>query len=166
MEPEPVTSFLLKDHLREITMMDSSAEMVKIMNEKISAAEAKNMKALHFDLEKEKWTGEKFDMLITQMVLHHVLDIDNIIRKFYNILNPGSYLAVADLYPEDGSFHGEGFTGHKGFDTNMLADILREQGFGNISARKCFEIEKKSPAEKSLKFDIFLLIAYRPNILT
>ena len=151
-----ITSFLLKDRLKEITMMDSSTEMVKIMNEKIISAKAGNLKPVLFDLEKEEWTGVKFDLLITQMVLHHVSDLDNIFRKFFNIINPGGYLAVADLYPEDGSFHGEGFTGHKGFDTNMLADKLREQGFGNISARKCFEIEKKSPAEKSLKFDIFL----------
>ncbi len=106
-------------------MLDSSAEMVKIMQEKVKAANAINLKPLLFDLENEEWTGDKFDLLITQMVLHHVVDLDNIFSKFYKIINPGGYLAIADLYPEDGSFHGEGFAGHKGFDIDTLADRVK-----------------------------------------
>ena len=138
-----ITSFLLKDHFREITMMDSSSEMVKVMQEKIKVTNSQNLKPLLFNLEKEEWKGESFNLLITQMVLHHVNDLDNIYRKFYEMIKPCGYLAIADLYPEDGSFHGEGFEGHNGFDTNILADKLRRHGFGNISSRKCFEINKK-----------------------
>ena len=60
------------------------------------------------------------------MVLHHVNDIEKIIGKFYRLLNPGGYLAIADLYEEDGSFHGDGFTGHKGFNMDSLSGILRK----------------------------------------
>jgi ubiquinone/menaquinone biosynthesis C-methylase UbiE len=156
-----ITSFLLKDHLKEITLLDSSAEMVKVMNEKVKAANTHNMKPLLFDLEKEEWTDEKFDLLITQMVLHHVIDLDNIFSKFYKIIKPGGYLAIADLYSEDGSFHGEGFTGHKGFDIDTLADRLRKHGFGNISGRKCFVINKKISETESRQFDVFLLVGFR-----
>jgi ubiquinone/menaquinone biosynthesis C-methylase UbiE len=160
-----ITSFLLKDHLKEIIMVDSSAGMVKIMKEKVKAANTKNLKPLLFDLEKEEWPGNKFDLIITQMVLHHVIDLDNIFRKFYKIINPGGYLAIADLYPEDGSFHGEGFTGHKGFDTDTLSDRLREQGFGNISGRKCFVINKEISEKETRQFDVFLLIAFRTPLM-
>jgi tRNA (cmo5U34)-methyltransferase len=160
-----ITSFLLKDHLKEIVMLDSSAEMVKIMHEKVKAANTHNLRPLLYDLEKEEWTGEKIDLLITQMVLHHVIDLDNIFSKFYKIINPGGYLAVADLYPEDGSFHGEGFTGHKGFDIGTLADRLRKHGFGNISGRKCFVINKEISETESRQFDVFLLIAFRAPLL-
>lgn len=156
-----ITSFLLKDYLKEITMIDSSAGMVRIMQEKVKAANAKNLKPLLFDLEKEEWTGEKFDLLITQMVVHHVSDLDNIFAQFFKVIKPGGYLAIADLYPEDGSFHGEGFTGHKGFDIDALADKLRKQGFGNISGRKCYMINKRITETESRKFDVFLLIAFR-----
>ena len=57
------------------------------------------------------------------MVLHHVTDIENIIRKFHNLLNPDGHLAIADLYTEDGSFHGKEFTGHKGFDTGFVKKL-------------------------------------------
>jgi len=156
-----ITSFLMKDHFREITMMDSSSEMVKVMQGKAEACNCLNLKPLLFDLEKEEWKGENFDLLLTQMVLHHVADLDKIIRKFHAIINPGGYLAIADLYPEDGSFHGEGFTGHKGFDTDLLADVLRKQGFGNIFSRKCFTINKKLPENIIREFDLFLLVAFR-----
>ena len=156
-----ITSFLLKDHFREITMMDSSSEMVRVMQEKIKATNSKNLKPLLFNLEKEVWKGENFDLLITQMVLHHVNDIDNIFGKFYKMINPGGYLAIADLYTEDGSFHGEGFEGHKGFDTNILADKLRKYGFGNIFSRKSFVINKKISENVMREFEVFLLVALR-----
>lgn len=156
-----ITSFLLSDHLKEISMMDSSSEMVKIMNEKISFSDSKNLKAIFFDLEKDKWTGNPFDLIVTQMVLHHVTDIMTIIDKFHKMLNPGGCLAIADLYPEDGSFHGIGFTGYKGFDPNELSAQLMNHGFTDPVHRKCFVINKKTTDNIISQFDVFLLTAYR-----
>jgi tRNA (cmo5U34)-methyltransferase len=158
------TSLLLKDHLKKIIMMDSSAEMVRIMNENIKASGADNLKALFFDLERDKWNGRRFDLILTQMVLHHVIDIENIIKKFFLMMNPGGYLAIADLYPEDGSFHGDGFTGHKGFDMKKLSSILEKHGFTYISGRKCFEIKKIISDGETKQFDVFLLTAKRVKI--
>jgi len=156
-----ITSFILKDHFKEITMMDNSEEMVKIMNEKIKTAGTKNLNSILFNLEKDNWTGKKFDLILTQMVLHHVIDIDNIIGKFHELLNQGGFLAIADLYPEDGSFHGEGFTGHKGFKIEELSIAVKKQGFTNIRSRNCFVIYKKISDSVTKNFNVFLLIANR-----
>jgi len=155
------SSFLLKDYLKEITLMDSSSEMVRVMNEKIKATKVKNLKTLNFDLEHSDYSEGRFDLIFTQMVLHHVSDIDSIIRKFFYLINPGGYLAIADLYPEDGSFHGQDFTGHKGFDTEVLSNQIKRQGFTNINHRKVFVINKKISESETKKFDVFLLIANR-----
>jgi tRNA (cmo5U34)-methyltransferase len=157
-----LTSFLLKDNLKEITLMDNSSEMIKVMNEKIETTKVKNLKAVNFDLEHSDYKAGIFDLIFTQMVLHHVTDIENIIKKFYNLTNPGGYLAIADLYPEDGSFHGTGFTGHKGFDTGLLSNQILKQGFIKISHSKCFVINKKISDTETKQFDVFLLIAHRP----
>ena len=154
-----ITSFLLKDYLKEITLMDNSSEMVKVINEKIKTSEVRNLKTLNFDLESMDYKLAKFDLIFTQMVLHHVTDIESLINKFYNLLNPGGHLAIADLYPEDGSFHGEGFTGHRGFDPSKLSGLLLNQGFQNISHRKCYVISKKISDVETQQFDVFLLIA-------
>ena len=158
-----IASFLLKDKLKDITMMDNSSEMVRVMNEKIISAKADNLQALNFDLELNEWGGKKFDLIMTQLVLHHVGDIDNIIEKFFNILNPNGYLAIADLYTEDGSFHGEGFTGHKGFDVVTLKNLLHKTGFRNISHKNCFTIDRKISETESKLVDIFLMVANRPG---
>jgi len=157
-----VTSFILKDFLKEITLMDNSSEMVKVMNNKIKTSRVENLKTLNFNLEQDDFKDAKFDFIFNQMVLHHITDIKNIITKFYNLLNPGGFLAIADLYTEDGSFHGEGFAGHKGFDPAELSGLLLKSGFQNITHHQCFVINKEISVAKTKQFDVFLLIAQRP----
>lgn len=154
-----ITSFLLKDYLREITLMDNSTEMVKVMNEKIRATNVKNIKALNFDLEHHDYKEETFDLILTQMVLHHVNDIETIIKRFSKLLNTGGYLAIADLLEEDGSFHGEGFFGHKGFNIDNLSQILSKNNLRNIAHKNCFVIDRKISESETKKFDVFLLTA-------
>jgi len=154
-----ITSFLLKDLLKEITLMDNSTEMVKVMNDKISASQVKNMSALYFDLENTDYNNGTFDLIFTQMVLHHVLNINIIIERFYRLLNKGGYLAIADLYSEDGSFHGDGFDGHMGFDIGNLSSILKTKNFHTISHKECFIIDRKISDTESRQFPVFLLIA-------
>jgi tRNA (cmo5U34)-methyltransferase len=156
-----ITSFLLKDLVKEITLMDNSTEMVRVMNSKIDASKVKNMVALNFDLEHHDYKGGKFDLIFTQMVLHHVIDIESIIKRFSNLLNQGGYLAIADLYEEDGSFHGEGFKGHNGFNIEDISAILRKNNFTSISNRTCFIIDRKISDTESKQFEVFLLIANR-----
>jgi tRNA (cmo5U34)-methyltransferase len=156
-----VTSFILKDYLKEITLMDNSSEMVKVMNNKIKTSKVKNLKTLNFNLEKAELKDAKFDFIFNQMVLHHISDIDDIIAKFYKLLNPGGFLAIADLYTEDGSFHGDGFIGYNGFDIVKLSDQIKKQGFTDISHRKCYTIYKKIAETVTKPFDVFLIIAKR-----
>jgi hypothetical protein len=77
------------------------------------------------------------------------------------LLNPGGYLAIADLYAEDGSFHGEGFNGHLGFDVDLLADRMRAIGFGDIQHSECYSIEKTDEKGMVSRYPIFLILAYK-----
>jgi ubiquinone/menaquinone biosynthesis C-methylase UbiE len=153
-----ILSLILKDHLKEILLLDNSAEMIKQSEEKIRSSGAKNLRTKFFDLEHSDLEGEKFDLIFTQMVLHHVTDIESILGRFSKLLSPGGYIAIADLYEEDGSFHGEGFIGHKGFNPENLSLLLANNGFNDISHRKCFVINRKTEADLIKEFDIFLLI--------
>jgi 2-polyprenyl-3-methyl-5-hydroxy-6-metoxy-1,4-benzoquinol methylase len=154
-----IASFLLKDQLKEITLMDSSKEMVRITNEKITRSKSLNLRAIEFDLEKEEYTSGKFDLIFTNLVLHHVSDIKGIVRKFSTLINNNGYLSIADLCEEDGSFHGEGFSGHNGFSTKWLSDILKENGFSEISCKVVYKINKKISETDFRVFDVFLLSA-------
>lgn len=159
-----ILSFLLKDHLLEITLMDNSSEMIKMIDEKIKTTGVKNLRTKFFDLEHSDLPGEKYDFIFTQMVLHHVTDIKSIINKFSLLLNPGGFLAIADLYEEDGSFHGEGFNGHRGFNPEELSGLLGENSFSNISHKTCFVIERKISDNETKEFDVFLMTANRNKL--
>jgi predicted TPR repeat methyltransferase len=154
-------SFMLKDHLKEITLIDNSDGMVQVLNEKLISAKADNLKAVKADLEHEDLLPGRFDLIYTLMVLHHVGEVETVIKKFHDMLNPGGYLAIADLYSEDGSFHGDGFHGHKGFDPVSLAAMLEKIGFSVIKHNKIYVIDKKISENRSKNFDVFLMTAKR-----
>lgn len=153
-------SFILKDKLSEIIMVDNSKEMIRVAQEKIEKENCHNMKALCIDLEKEPFENQ-FDLIYNQMVFHHVENIEIIVKKFHNLLKPGGYLAIADLYPEDGSFHGNNFTGHKGFDVDQLANLIEKQNFTNIQHKECFVIHRVNENMETTAYPIFLLTAIR-----
>jgi ubiquinone/menaquinone biosynthesis C-methylase UbiE len=157
-----IASFLLRDSLKEIILMDNSSEMVRVINEKIETAKVTNLKVLNFDLEHNDLNGNlKFDLIFSQMVLHHVDDIDTVIHKFGKLLNPGGYLAIADLYEEDGSFHGDEFTGHKGFDPENLSAIFSKNQFKDIIHGTCFIINRKISESETKQYAVFLITASR-----
>lgn len=151
-----ILSFLLHNQVQEITMMDSSQEMVNVMQEKVTNAGATNLKPVIFDLEHEDFPST-FDFIFSQMVMHHVKDVETMLEKFYKLLNPGGYLAIADLYTEDGSFHGPEADVHKGFDPEKLSDTLRSLTLTNIRHETCFEMTRDSVK----KYPLFLLLAQK-----
>jgi 2-polyprenyl-3-methyl-5-hydroxy-6-metoxy-1,4-benzoquinol methylase len=149
---------LLADRLAEITLMDNSTEMINVVKGKISGQEMHHMKPVLINLEQEDYP-EHFDIIYSQMVLHHVDDVSGILKKFCQMVNPDGYLAIADLYTEDGSFHGNGFTGHKGFDAELLAKDLASNGFKNITHQTCFTIQKITEQGTTKNFPVFLIVA-------
>jgi len=154
-------SFYLKDRFSEITLMDSSREMLKMAEQKIDTGDHLKFKTLFFNLEKEEYHGDPFDIIYSQMVLHHVRDTDAMIRKFYQLLNQDGFLAIADLYQEDGSFHDGNMDVHKGFDPEKLLAILLQQGFRNIQFEPCFVIRKEVSFEIIREYPVFLMTAIR-----
>lgn len=147
-----ILSFLLKDKFAEITLMDNSQEMIKVCHEKCEYHQTNHIFPLVFDLEHQDF-DRKFDLIYTQMVMHHVDDISAMINKFYHLLNVDGYLAIADLFPEDGSFHGPGAKVHLGFDPEELTKTLNEAGFKNVGYETCFVINR--PTGQS--FPVFLI---------
>lgn len=150
----------LGPHCREMVLMDSSAGMVEVMRDKVIRNGWFTLEPLHHDLLVEPYQDCPFDGIVSQMVLHHIDDIPSLLLRFYEMLRPGGFLAIADLYPEDGSFHGEGFTGHLGFEPAVLITWLEEAGFEPISLEPCFTIRKERE-ERLLSFPLFLSLSKR-----
>jgi len=134
-------SFFLSDSLNHITMMDASAGMVDVMKEKVEKAGSNNLEPLFFDLTVSDYSDRKFDLIYSLLVLHHIDNIQDLFNKFYNMSNHGCRLAIMDLYEEDGSFHGEDFTGHKGFNPDILGIIIENSGFSDVKFADFIEVK-------------------------
>jgi tRNA (cmo5U34)-methyltransferase len=154
-------SFYLKDRFSEITLMDSSREMLNMAEQKIEAGDHGRIKTLFINLETEEYQGGAYEIIFNQMVMHHIKDVKSILKKFYHILTPGGVLAIADLYPEDGSFHDGATDVHFGFDPGYLEDILHQQGFDQCKAEQCFIIPKELAPGKFKEYPVFLMTAIR-----
>jgi tRNA (cmo5U34)-methyltransferase len=154
-------SLQLKNRFSEISLMDSSHEMLKMAEQKMEAGDHLKFKTLFFNLETEDYKGEPFDIIYSQMVLHHIKDIKAIIGKFCSLLSPAGILAIADLYEEDGSFHDGDMNVHKGFDPEKLTAVLCQQGFHDTDVSPCFVIRKEISAETIKEYPVFLLTAHK-----
>lgn len=153
-----ILSFMLADRFNSILMMDSASEMVAVMQEKVDAGDFKNLKPIFFDMTKKPYELESFDCVFSQMALHHVADTQAILQRFYGLLQNDGILAIADLYQEDGSFHGDGFDGHNGFDVVELEKEMKKAGFQSVQTETCFVVHKMT-TEGPKDFPVFLMIA-------
>ncbi len=151
-----LVTFNLYKLLKSITMADSSDGMISVLNEKIRTGGISNLFPVNLDLTTDS-LDEKFDLIYTSMTLHHIIEVDDVLSKFADILNPSGYLCIADLDEEDGSFHGEGFEGHNGFNRNELTKKLEDFGLKTIYYEICFQMKRKHTGEKL--YNVFVLIA-------
>ena len=152
-------SFALKNSFASITLVDNSSGMIEVLKEKIVKRDLKNFIPIRIDLLSEDFNQSDFDVIFTLMSLHHVVDLDSILKIFYRVLKIGGMLCIADLDKEDGSFHAHktNFEGHNGFDKGELSDQLLKHGFKTVHYKICTTADKEVD-DKIIKYPLFLMI--------
>ncbi|GAA4402570.1 class I SAM-dependent methyltransferase [Ornithinibacter aureus] len=129
-------SILLSDRVGSVVVTDPSAGMVQVAQERIEAAGlGDRLRAVRADLTTDALDGT-FDVAWSSMALHHVQDLDALLRSLADLLVTGGHLAIADLDEDpEGAFHAEkvDFDGHHGFDRHRLAEQLALAGFADVA---------------------------------
>ncbi len=148
--------------LGQITLADNSAGMLAVLEGKICAAGLETqMHPLRLDLACDALPEQRFDLIYTLLTLHHIRETGPILTAFFQLLNPGGWLALADLDLEDGSFHEEPFDGHTGFDREEMRTALAGLGFGAIAFDTAYIIPKMR-AGQPRSYPVFLATACKP----
>ena len=147
----------------KILMADNSPEMLAVLNKKIETEKLGHIETQLLDFDKNQLPLEPFDVVFTLFTLHHMPDVLKTIRQFYQILKPGGFLCISDLEKEDGSFHGQGFTGHAGFETDELKKLIVSEGFRIHNTQHVYTI-KKSMGETEKNYPVFLLNAQKLDL--
>lgn len=150
-------SFNLIPYLKSITLADSSDGMLNVLRKKIEKNNITSMAVLKTDLIVDEIPEKKFDIIYTALTLHHIEDIETILKRFYSMLNKSAYLCIADLDKEDGSFHGPEFKGHLGFDRIEMKNLFEEAGFKNIKVDTCYEIKRVNEQNQNVTYPVFLM---------
>lgn len=144
----------LRDRVGPVTLADSSEGMRAVMQAKIDAGTLTAARIWSLDLATDDPPNEQFELIVTVMALHHIVDLARVLASFAALLAPGGHLCIVDLDHEDGSFHGEGFAGHHGFRRPALADQLAAAGFGETTFQDCHEMVRDG-----VPYTVFLAVA-------
>lgn len=149
----------LAGHVGALTLVDPSAGMRDVAAAKVSSGRLPaSTRIWDVDLSTEALPAERFDLVVTLMTLHHVADLSRVLAAFAALLADGGRLAIVDLMAEDGSFHGEGFGGHHGFDPDDLAARLTDLGLVDLTVREgVHDVDKEGR-----RYPLFLLTAAKP----
>lgn len=148
-------SYFIAPFVDTIVMVDNSPSMLEKFKEKASEFECQT-EIREVDLSTTS-LDEKFDGIISSMTIHHVEDLKALFTKFYNMLEAGGFIAIADLDSEDGSFHSDNIgVFHFGFERETLEKIAQEVGFKEINFELASTIEKPHRT-----FTVFLMTAKR-----
>ncbi len=135
-------SFLLSGKVGSVCAADISDGMLGQVCKKITAQNVSNVEALNFDITKNMPLDKTFDLVVSAMAMHHIVDAMAAITKLVNLLKPGGWIALADLCTEDGSFHEEGVALHKGFEPAVIAERLKSIGMESVIYKEVFEISR------------------------
>ena len=156
-------SFFLQPDVGHLTLVDSSTGMLEVAERKIAAGSIDNMRTLGLDLATDPLPGERFGLIYSLMTAHHVPDTVRLLRDLHALLEAGGYLCLADLDAEDGSFHGDGFDGHRGFDRDHLGGLAAEAGFCEVSFPRCSHAAHGGVAAR--EYPIFLMVGRKGLIM-
>jgi len=146
---------------KQVIAADSSRGMLDVLDGRIQAAGATNIRSLFLDLERDAAAAADLrpDVITSAMALHHISDTAFFAAALARLLPTGGKIAIADLDTEAGDFHADN-TGvqHFGFDRDNLARLFAEAGFKDVRTTTAYDFVKPTTVgEKS--FPIFLLSA-------
>ncbi len=154
-------SILLAELVGSVVVTDPSAGMVEVARQRIEAAGLSDrLRAVQADVTTDRLDGH-FDVVWTSMALHHVQDLDGLLRTVAGLLVDGGRLCIADLDEDpDGAFHAAhvDFAGHHGFDRQRLGEQLTGAGFADVDF-----VDATTILKDDREFGVFLCTATKAH---
>jgi len=129
-----LVSFCFSNDVKSIEGLDNSKSMIEVYNKKSAKIGMSNINGFVHNINEQNLQSEKYDLIVTNMTMHHIKDPSNFISKLTNSLKPNGYIAIADLKTEDGNFHSDN-TGveHFGFDFLQIEQYYKNNHLKNIN---------------------------------
>jgi len=154
----------LQPLLKSITGVDSSTGMLEVLQQKISGQNLSNVSSSCLDVEQGDQLQGPFDLVVSSMTLHHIKDVKALLQQFNRVIRPGGLLAIADLDPDRGRFHGDN-TGvfHFGFDRDEIKLLFAWAGFEVVEVKTAAEVSRGTMEAGETTFSIFLIVGRKKD---
>jgi len=138
-----LVSFCFSHDVKSIDGLDNSTSMVEVYNQKAKKIGLSNINGFVHNINEQDLQNQKYDLIVTNMTMHHIKNTQDFISKLSKALKPNGYLAIADLKTEDGNFHSDN-TGveHFGFDFNDIEQYYKNNNLKNINCNLFEKIDK------------------------
>jgi 2-polyprenyl-3-methyl-5-hydroxy-6-metoxy-1,4-benzoquinol methylase len=148
--------------VHSLTGIDGSQGMLEVLQEKIDRLQLANVRTQLVDLDKGDTLTGSYDLVISNMTLHHIKNLAPFLSQLYNVLAPGGSICLTDLDLDGGLFHDDN-TGvfHFGFDRQDLRKAFLQAGFTDIRDTTATEIAKPGKSGEMRKFTVFLMTGRR-----
>lgn len=116
----------LVQDFKSILFLDSSPNMIEQINQKINEYHIANADTLCLDLEKERINNIRADYIILAQVLLHIMDIDPVLARLYEMLNAGGHIIIVDFVKNEAVVSD---IVHNGFVQEELIEVMTKTGF-------------------------------------
>ena len=165
-----ILSFLIAPHVERLVAIDAAEGMIDVLKQKLEQIDApKNLLPVAVLLEdpedpslppadEDKPDGgrQKFDLITSHLVLHHIPDLESVLKTMIGCLRPGGRVMLTDFEdfgPEARRFHAEskmeGVARH-GINAKQMTKLMEDVGFANVNVVPHWTMQKmveKFPGE-------------------
>ena len=146
-------ALLLAKHFAKIDGVDSSKGMREefIKNKEAFSAENVNV----YDEDFLDITNEKYDLIYSHKVFHHIVDVENELQLLKKFLTPKGKLYLMDFCTIPAAFHKDfpDFDGHNGFSKEEICNYFMNTGWKLVN----YEIIKQGKKD-DIEYEIFLAV--------
>jgi 2-polyprenyl-3-methyl-5-hydroxy-6-metoxy-1,4-benzoquinol methylase len=158
-----ILSYLIAPHVVRVVAVDAAQGMIDVLKQKLTKPDApSNIVPVAVLLEDPEdralppaaanepdGARQKFDLITSHLVLHHIPDLEEVLRTMFGCLAPGGKVMLTDFEdfgPEAKRFHAAskmaGVERH-GINATQMTEILQKIGFANVSVKPEWTMEKK-----------------------
>lgn len=155
-------SFAMSDFVRSLVAVDAAQGMIDVLKQKLQKADApKNITPICVLLEDpedrsippassgdQDGARQKFDLILSHLVLHHIPDLKAVLTTMLGCLKPGGSVALTDFEdfgPEARRFHPKakmaGVERH-GINQESMKKLMEDVGFKNARVERAFAMTK------------------------
>jgi Methylase involved in ubiquinone/menaquinone biosynthesis len=125
----------LVNDFRSILFMDTSQNMLEQVKQKIACFNVHNADILCIDLETAFCSDIHVDFIFMVQVLLHIKDIEIVLSRLYDVLNPKGHLLIVDFDKNEAIISDKV---HNGFDQDKLIYLMSKIGFKDIEAKPLY----------------------------